>query len=251
MSGKQPVAAVTWDELPQDYQYKKAVNWQIPTAIAACVLVVVVGFFHSRHVNSRARWRVVTSAAAYFLGGWGAYWDIPADDRYRPYFFIVVGLVSALIWFFGTASIEHSLNRQRLPKIASLQALFDHSLSGEVWGKAILRGTLVGFVLLLVDTVVIWFATRKLHGWLDGFIQIEIQPWYVGRWWPGLQIFLSALLQMIGVGLLFGFVTAQCWRMFKNKAAKIVIPAGLMACTGMSWYMPQCSQIIGRSHCFS
>ena len=237
LSGGQLRTVVRWDELPATYKYKKAVNWEIPTATVFCFIVAIFGFLHSKAVELRARWRVVTTVAAFVLGGWGAYWDVASDDSYRPYFFGIVGLVSALVWFFGTVTMEHSFNRLRREKLDSLRALFGTSTAKELWGRAVLRGTFIGCGLLLIDSMAALIVTSRLHGWLDGSIHAQIQPWYVCRWWPGLQMLLSALLQAVGIGLLVGFVCALTWRAVKSRALGLAIASLLLGLSGTSWYM--------------
>jgi hypothetical protein len=235
--GSQFQSVVQWYELPNNFSWKKPINWQIGVAIAASLLMIVLGLFQVRFVNLTEKWRLWWAGIAFPLGGWGAYWDMTSDDVVRPYFFVVVGLISSIIFFTGAVVIERYLADASHSKLAGLRALTEWDLDRRWISVALLRGTAVGLILLALDSLLVAMCSKFLRGWPEAFINVEIQGWYMSRWSPGLQIFAAALLQMFGIGLLLGVFSAITWRFCRSTFLRWTIPALILGVGGVSWYM--------------
>ncbi|HUQ50281.1 MAG TPA: hypothetical protein VM056_06165 [Terriglobales bacterium] len=177
------------------------------------------------------------AAIAFPLGGWGGYLDISSDDTVRPYFFVVIGLVSSLLFFCGSIVIERYLGKDKDEKLTSMRAISDWKMD-KAWGAlSVLRGTYLGFLLLFLDLVLTLLLMKFAGAWQDGFINVEIQGWYLSRWFPGLQILTSALLQTFGIGLIVGVTCAAVWRFNSRRFWRVSIPAILLGASGIAWYL--------------
>ncbi len=210
--------------------------WQYPSRqvlpwLALLLIWLGLGLYQRRHVDLAARWRAVTVALAFVIGGW-LNWRVSAHKDLSD---VVVtsttlGLAMALFIFFASIAVEWSVRRAAPSKFPSFVRLFDRRAVSEPCGLAILRGTFLGLALLGLDSFLVWMGTRDLGMRLDSGPQIFFQVWpYLRSPGASAHVMLDAFGHSIGFAFTIGFFASFLARFARRTWVAAVVAAALAA----------------------
>jgi len=188
--------------------------WQILPMMLLMVLLPVLGLYQRQQVELGARWRTVMTALYFLLGIWMSGrmpWagDPDSDPVVLIFLTTILAVAMAFIWFFGSIALERAVRRVSPAKFASFVRFFDRRLLSEPCGLALLRGTLLGLLLLGVDTVLVSTGTARLGMRLDSLTHVICQAWpYLQTSWPSAHLAFDLLAQTFAVGLIIAFLAS-------------------------------------------
>jgi protein kinase-like protein len=190
-------------KLPADYVrrvYDSPLTWKYETAPALILVVTILGFAQRSRVKMGARWRMSGVVLLFVLSALTAWAQLP-DVGFMMRWFLgsALALVVAVVGLFISIGIERSVRTLAPAKVSSLVKLLEHRAATEACGLAIVRGTLLGFALLGLDTAMVWLGTSRLGMWLH-------KDTVIGWGWA--LIGPSRHLDMISEALLETFVMA-------------------------------------------
>ena len=190
-------------QLPADYvrrAYDSPVTLKYETAPVLILLVTIFGFAQRSRVQMGARWRTSGVVLLFVLAALAAWARLPEIGFMMRYFLgSALALVVAVVGLFISIGIERSVRTLAPAKLSSLVKLFEHKAATEACGLAIVRGTLLGFALLGLDTAMVWLGTSRLGMWLH-------KDTVIGWGWALIEP--SRHLDMISEALLETFVMA-------------------------------------------
>lgn len=190
-------------QLPADYArraYDSPLTWQYETAPALILVLTILGFAQRSRVEIGARWRMTGVALLFVLSALIAWTQLP-DVGFMMRWFLgsALALVVAVVGLFISIAIERSVRTLDPVKLSNLVQLFEHKATTQSCGLAIVRGTLLGFALLGLDTAMVWLGTSRLGMWLH-------KDTVIGWGWALIEP--SRHLDMISKALLETFVMA-------------------------------------------
>jgi serine/threonine protein kinase len=207
------------------------VRWGDPATFAITLILAVLGFLHRRRVDVTARWRVGLCALAFLATGSFAFfvWNFATlSDQLAVSFGF--GLIGIFGWLLGSMALEVQIKATRAARLHSLVRLLGRRAASEPCGLSILRGTLIGLVVLGVDALATWLATTRFSGFLDPVLHIFIFGRTLnGARWPTVAVLAFALVQGLGIGLLIAFVVSVGERLVTRAWVRCVLAAVLLA----------------------
>jgi serine/threonine protein kinase len=193
-------------QLPADYvrrAYDSPLTWKYETIPPLIVLVTILGFAQRSRVQIGARWRkstVVLFFVMYALAAWFA--PLGAIGFMMTLAFVsAIALLAAGVALFVSIGIERSVCKLAPARLSNLVQLFEHKAATQSCGLAIVRGTLMGFGLLGLDTAMVWLATSQLGMWLDKISVVGLGVDLIGP-----LRHLDMLVRALGDTLLMGFI---------------------------------------------
>ncbi len=214
-------------DLPAGYVARDIVaSWQVLTALALLLVLLIVGFSQRHLVDLRARWRIAvaasTSVAATWFGWQLVFVDLPISIKI---FLSVVGLALGLLAFFGLITVERSVRRMAPAKLVSLVRFFTPAVASEPCGLAILRGTFLGLALLGAETFLVWLVTghsSRSAGWLDSSAHIILPArWFLKSPFASAHV-LNAMMQAAAVATFIAFFTSVAARLMRRPWLALV-----------------------------
>jgi serine/threonine protein kinase len=157
-------------QLPADYvrrAYDSPLTWKYETAPALILVLTILGFAQRSRVKVGARWRKSGVVLVFALSALTAWVQLP-DVGFMMRWFLgsALALVVAVVALFISIGIEWSVRTLAPAKLSNLIQLFEHKAATQSCGLAIVRGTLLGFALLGLDTAMVWLGTSRLGMWL-------------------------------------------------------------------------------------
>ncbi len=230
--------------LLRSYEPPVGYVWQAPLWEALPIFVMmmvlpILGFYQRRQVELAARWRVVMTALYVLLGIWISGrmpWagDTDSDPFVLMFVTAILAIAMAFIWFFGSIALERAVRRADPARLASFVRLFDRRLLSEPCGLALLRGTVLGLILLGVDTFFVSIGTARLGMRLDSLTHVMCQAWpYLGTSWPSTHLVLDGLTQTVAVGWTIAFLASFLAGFVRRSWAAIFGAAALAAVFGV------------------
>lgn len=188
-------------------------EWGMPVAIAIALFLCAFGFARRRRVAASTPWRTSLAIASFAAGvGYsvaGFRFIGPGDSVIVP---LALGLLLATVVYLGSIAVELLAMNTAPGKFDTLSAMFGSSPLLQRAGLSVLRGSLVGLVLLGVDTAMLAIATTVLGGRLS-MIHVGLMGGIInGSAWPIGIVLGICVLQMAGVSLLVAFVDVVAQR---------------------------------------
>jgi hypothetical protein len=203
-------------------------------AVVGCALFIL-GFYQRRLVDLRARWRTAFVALGFVLGAnwaWGVFRS--ADPGLSIALCTAFGIALALGGFFGSIVIERAVCRMDPSKFSSLPRLFDRRIASEPSGLAILRGTLLGLVLLGTDGFLAWVGTSYLGMSLDSLTQAGALAGAFIDPLPEMSMILNVLVEVMVLAGGMAFLTSFLARLTHRPWLAMVLASALLAASGMA-----------------
>jgi hypothetical protein len=195
----------------------------------------VLGIYQRRQVELGARWRTVMTALYFVLGIWMSGrmpWagDSDSDPVVLIFLTMILAVAMAFIWFFGSIALERAIRRADPARFVSFVRFFDRRIVSEPCGLALLRGAVLGLILLGVDTVLVSTGTTRLGMRLDSLTHVMCQAWpYLTTSWPGGHLVLDALAQTLAVGLIIAFLASVLAGLLRRTWAAVMSAGALAA----------------------
>ena len=221
-------------ELPAGYVWQPPF-WQILPMMLLMVLLPVLGLYQRRQVELGVRWRTVMTALYFVLGIWTSGrmpWagDPDSDPVVLIFLTMILAVAMAFIWFFGSIALERAVRRADPARFASFVRFFDRRILSESCGLALLRGTVLGLILLGVDTFLVSIGTTRLGMRLDSLTHVMCQTWpYLRTSWPGGHLVLDGLAQTVAVGLIIAFIASLLAGFVRRSWGTVLAAAPLAA----------------------
>ena len=209
-------------------------EWGMPVAVVVGVFLCAFGFVNRRHVAPSTSWRSVLMAASFASGVGYALATFqffgPGDAVAVP---LAIGVLLSVAVYLGTIAIEVLLKKTARHKLTTFTGLFDPPRRLEGSGLSILRGSLIGLVLLGADTLMLWIATTFFAGRLS-MIHVGLMGGIInGSDWPVGIVVGVCVLQMVGFSLLVAFAEALAERVPHYSWFATSAAAALLAATGI------------------
>ena len=206
--GRDIASLDTRPQLPADYvrhRFDSAPTWKYETGPPLVFLVMMLGVAQRSRVQIGARWRKSAVVLCFVLGGALGASRIPIANAPYPTSLILgsaLGLLTAVMALFISIGIERSICKLAPARLSTLVQLFEHMTATQSCGLAIVRGTLLGFGLLGLDTAMVWLATSQLGMWLDKISVVD--GLRAGLIEPSRHLFM--LVVAVGDTVLMGFI---------------------------------------------
>ncbi len=200
-------------ELPGGYVWQYPF-WQLLPLVLMMLLVMILGLYQRRQVELAVRWRVIMTALYFLLGLWMSGrmpWagDPDSDPTVLVFLTIILALAVALMGFISFVAVERAVRRADPARFATFVRFFDRRISSEPCGLAVLRGALLGLLLVGVDAFLVSTGTTWLGMRLDSLTQVMCQAWpYLHSSWPTVHLVPDALVQTFTLGLSIAFLAS-------------------------------------------
>jgi hypothetical protein len=143
---------------------------QLIGLLAVPVLMLFAGFSRGALASPHSRWRIILTIAASVMTGRLAW--LVMESMNVPTIMKVSSAVNATLAFallmpFILIALERAVRRTGAHRLETTIRMLGRRVSTEPVGLAILRGTFIGLILVSVDIVLVWLATKYLGMWLD------------------------------------------------------------------------------------
>jgi hypothetical protein len=198
-------------------------------------LLFVVGLFQRQFVDLYSRWRAVLVPLITFVAAWHTWLVFSVGFRdlgasFVIFFVVLVSLAIALLAFFLLVPVERSIRRMAPAKMSTFIRLFDRRVASEPCGLGILRGTLLGLVLLGADSLLVWLGVSRLGMRLDSISLLVIQGLlFLNNPWPSAQLVVYPLMQSITLLILVAFLCSFFSRVARRSWLAIPLAGALAA----------------------
>ncbi|MBI4474548.1 MAG: hypothetical protein HY646_17895, partial [Acidobacteria bacterium] len=208
---------------------------QLLPLLAFYTLLFVVGLLQRQFVDLYSRWRAVLVPLITLVAGWQTWlvFSVGFGDlgvSFVIFLVVLVSLAIALLAFFLLVPVERAIRRMAPAKISTFVRLFDTRAASEPCGLGVLRGTLLGLVLLGADTLLVWLGMSHLGMRLDTVSLLIMQGLlFPNNPWPSAQLVVYPLLQSITLWILIAFLTSFLSRAARRPWLAMLLGAALAA----------------------
>jgi serine/threonine protein kinase len=224
-------------QLPADYvrrAYDSPLTWKYETLPVLILLVTILGFAQRSRVQMGARWRKSGVVLLFAFTAWFA--PIPDVGFLLGLIFWSAGaLLAAVVAVFISIGIERSIRTLAPAKLSNLVQLFERQAPTQSCGLAIVRGTLLGFALLGLDTAMVWLGTSQLGMWLH---KDSVVGWGWGLIEPSrdLNMITGKVLETLLIGfVLVPFAIYVTTRLVPRLWMAALLAAALCAATDLNF----------------
>jgi len=234
LRGREFASLTTGYMFPAGYAWRPPL-WQVLPMMLLMVGLPVLGIYQRRQVELGARWRTVMTAVYFVLGIWTSGrmpWaaDPDSDPVMLIFLTMILAVAMAFIWFFGSIALERAVRRADPARFASFVRFFDRRILSEPCGLALLRGSVLGLILLGVDTFLVSIGTARLGMRLDSLTHVMCQAWpYLGTSWPGGHLVLDGLAQAVAAGLIVALIASLLSGFVRRSWGTVLAAAPLAA----------------------
>ena len=205
-------------------------QWGAPMSFVIGVIMSAVGLLQRRRVDLAARWRMGLGGLLFAAGFvWSA-------TFYTEGLLVNIGfgLMLALGVVLMSVATERLIVRDDGVRLRTLVNLFRWPSIPESSGLSILRGTLVGLLLLGLDTFLVWVAITYGGARLDRIAHVSMLGWALNQAAAAIAVPpMYGLMQSALLGLIAAFVISAIATAVKNPALRIVLPAALLSASGV------------------
>lgn len=229
MAGREIASLESSFNAPAGY-VRRNIRLQLLGYLVVPLIMLFAGLSQRSLVNRRSRWQIVLTTFASLMMvrlAWLALesFGVPASVR------LVASLNSAiavaLIMPFILLTLERAVPRMGPHKLSTIIRVFGRRAASEPCGLAILRGTLVGLVLLGVDIFLVWFATNYLGMWMDSTALNLIHSYHLS--WAAVQQALIAIGIPTYFAVNFAWLASTVAAFVRRSWLAILLAALLMA----------------------
>ncbi len=230
--GRSVGATSAKDDWPESYDYDWGYFYrQLFPYFVILLFALVTGFLQRRQVQSAAPWRIGSMAAWPVLLEW-YFWpslrDQPGPNLVALLLAFAVALI--VITFLASVAIERSVVRVAPERFGSILYPLDaRRAAPQALGLGILRGTLLGFALLGLDSFLAWVGTRYLGWRLDSFFLMVSEIQTLGRSWATVGGVAGGFMLAACAAGPIVFLSSLGARFVSRSWAAIVIPSALTA----------------------
>jgi Protein kinase domain len=223
-------------QLPADYvrrAYDSPLTWKYETGPVLLFLVAILGFAQRSRVKIGARWRKAGVVLIFVLSALSA-WSLLPDVGFMMTLTLgsLLALFVAVVGLLISIGIERSVRAVAPAKLSNLVQLFERKAGGQSCGLAIVRGTLLGFALLGLDTAMVWLGTSRLGMWLHKDSVIG-WGWNVIEPSRHLYMIAGAVLATVLGFLLVPFAIYVTTRLVPRLSLAALLAAALCAVTDL------------------
>lgn len=217
---------------------EEGIDWELralqesPLAILT-LWFAVAGWRERRSALPFSRWRLATAFLQFVIGVWICWlaFHLIAGPKLTWLSSILIGLGAGLCWIVVSIAMEHRLRVLGPGKLATLTRLFEGRISRFELAVVVLRGTCVGFILLGLDTLLVWLGTRAGLFWFDPIPHLVIPSQLIlSNPLPSLHVAVFATYQALLVTLAVGLVLPAlalrpggCWRILLIGSALVAL----------------------------
>ena len=216
-------------------------GWYTPVTLMIAIALAGFGFAARRRLQSTEPWHLwlaLPVGAAGLLVGASYLSMLVAGSRLGVA--AAVGFTLAAGWILISAVVDHLVTRLDARKLIGLRLLFSRSAWTAPCGLSVLRGAMVGAVLLGVDTLGLWVATRFLGATLD----LDFHIWFAGMGlrYGGVAVLIAAVVQALWIGSFVAVAAALIHRFSARPWTSVLVAAVVLAVTGAHFSMASFSE---------